>query len=145
MKTGKCISVTACSNWLHYTAFTFTNAYMQKWTLNQSLSPSVKYLCLAHASRWTGALRWTEPLSAPRSAWILSALLCFPTNSLIIMAREAGGRHVLDSDLHILCSSIKSAMDFLYCHSKIEVDDSQMMVGFKERRGQQWMRETSYS
>lgn len=29
---------------------------------------------------------------------------------------------------------IKSAMDFLYCRSKIEKDDSQVKVAFKERR-----------
>lgn len=30
---------------------------------------------------------------------------------------------------------IKSAMDFLYCHSRIEVDDRQVGVAFKERKG----------
>lgn len=144
-KTGKLIFGSVYSNWLYY-------IYIYKWiyakgTLNQSFSPSVTYISLSHARTrwWTGALRWPEPLSAHWSAWILSGLLCFPTNSLIIMAREAGGRHVLDSDLHILCSPIKSAMDFLYCHSKMEKDDSQVRVAFKRGGGQQWMRRRSYS
>lgn len=42
---------------------------------------------------------------------------------------------MLDSDLHVLCSPIKSAMDFLYCHSKIERNDSQVREAFKERSG----------
>lgn len=42
---------------------------------------------------------------------------------------------MLDSDLHILCSPIKSAMDFLYCHSEIETNDSQVRVAFEERTG----------
>ncbi len=44
---------------------------------------------------------------------------------------------MLDSDLHILCSPIKSAMDFLYCRSKMEKDDSQVRVAFERGGGQQ--------
>lgn len=42
---------------------------------------------------------------------------------------------MLDSNLHFLCSPIKSAMDFLYCHSMTEKDDSQVRVAFKEMGG----------
>lgn len=38
---------------------------------------------------------------------------------------------MLDSNLHFLYSPIKSATDFLYCHSMTEKDDGQVRVAFK--------------
>lgn len=89
---------------------------------------------------WTGSLRCSESLSAHWSAWILSGLLCFPTNSLIIMARGRDETCAWVWSTHPLFP-IKRAMDFLYRHIKIEKDERRVWVASRERGcGQQWMR-----